>query len=98
MPLAIEQFDLRQYQVIVSFSYAVVHGILVQPNQLHINYTHSILRYAWQRYHRYMNSSGSLAKRLILHYLRIWDVASANRVDHFVANSAWMARAIWRTY
>ncbi len=98
MPLAIEQFDLRQYQVIVSFSYAVAHGILVQPGQLHISYTHSILRYAWHSYHHYMISSGSLAKRLILHYLRIWDVASANRVDHFVANSAWMAQAIWRTY
>ena len=98
MPLAIEQFDLRQYQVIVSFSYAVAHGILVQPGQLHISYTHSILRYAWQDYHKYMNASGSLVKRIILHYLRIWDVASANRVDHFVANSAWMAQAIWRTY
>jgi glycosyltransferase involved in cell wall biosynthesis len=98
MPLAIEQFDLSQYQVVVSFSYAVAHGVLVRPDQLHISYTHSILRYAWQSYHRYMGSSGSLAKRLILHYLRIWDMASANRVDHFVANSAWMAQAIWRTY
>jgi glycosyltransferase involved in cell wall biosynthesis len=98
MPLAIEQFDLRQYQVIVSFSYAVAHGILVQPGQLHISYTHSILRYAWQSYHHYMNTSGSLAKRIILHYLRLWDVTTANRVDNFVANSAWIAQAIWRTY
>lgn len=98
MPLAIEQFDLRQYQVIISFSYAVAHGILVQPGQLHISYTHSILRYAWQSYHRYMNTSGSLAKRIILHYLRLWDVTTANRVDNFVANSAWIAQAIWRTY
>lgn len=98
MPLAIEQFDLRQYQLIVSFSYAVAHGILVQPDQIHISYTHSTLRNAWQGYHRYMNSSGSLVKRLLLHYLRVWDAASANRVDYFVANSDWIAKAIWRTY
>jgi glycosyltransferase involved in cell wall biosynthesis len=104
MPLAVEQFDLRAYPIIVSFSYAVAHGIIPRPDQLHISYTHTVLRYAWQNYHDYVGRPGhkvgpiAWVERLILHYLRVWDLAASRRVDHFVANSSWMARCIWRAY
>jgi len=104
MPMAVEQFDLRAYPIIVSFSYAVAHGVIPRPDQLHISYTHTVLRYAWQNYHDYIgrpeHKTGPLSwiERLILHYLRLWDAAAIERVDHLIANSSWMARCIWRAY
>lgn len=104
MPLAIEQFDLRDYDIIVSCSHAVAHGIIPHVNQLHINNICIPVRYAWHLYHQYLDESGlthgvrgAIAK-LILHYLRIWDVISTNRVDYYVAISTWVAQNVWRTY
>ncbi|RCR71336.1 glycosyltransferase family 4 protein [Larkinella punicea] len=104
MPLAIEQFDLSAYDVVVSSSHAVAKGVLTGPNQLHICYCHSPMRYAWDLYHQYLNESGlktgvsgALAK-LILHYIRLWDYQSAQRVDYFVANSRYIARRIRKVY
>jgi len=104
MPLAIEQFDLRGYDLVISSSHAVAHGVLVGPNQLHISYTHTPMRYAWDLYHGYLDQAGlrhgirgTLAK-VLLHYLRLWDLAAAQRVDHFIANSRWVADKIWRVY
>ena len=104
MPLAVEQFDLSAYDVVVSSSHAVAKGVLTGPNQLHICYCHSPMRYAWDLYHQYLNESGlktgvsgALAK-LILHYIRLWDYQSAQRVDYFVANSRYIARRIRKVY
>ena len=103
-PLAIEQFDLSDYDVIISSSHAVAKGILVNSNQLHICYCHTPIRYAWDLYHKYLKEvnflkgiKGAIAK-LVLHYLRIWDVTTANRVDYFVANSNYVAKRIKRVY
>ncbi|MBD2453197.1 glycosyltransferase [Nostoc sp. FACHB-87] len=104
LPLAIEQLDLRQYDVILSSSHAVAKGVLTTPDQLHICYCHSPMRYAWDLTFDYLRQSklgsglpGWLTKYL-LHQLRHWDVLSANRVDYFIANSQHTARRIWRCY
>jgi len=102
-PMAIEQFDLTSHDVIVSSSYAVAKGVLTRSDQLHISYVHSPIRYAWDLYHDYMTQSGmgrlpSVLARILLHYLRLYDVSTASRVDLFVANSKHVARRIWKTY
>lgn len=104
MPLAIEQFDLSDYDVIISSSHAVAKGVLTRADQLHISYIHTPIRYAWDLQFQYLKEAGidrgfkSMIVRLILHYIRHWDAASANRVDEFVANSYYVARRIWRAY
>jgi glycosyltransferase involved in cell wall biosynthesis len=104
MPLAVEQFDLSEYELILSSSYAVAKGVITGPDQLHICYIHSPMRYAWDLQHQYLRDSGierglkSALARAILHYLRIWDVRTANGVDHFVANSRFIARRVRKAY
>jgi glycosyltransferase involved in cell wall biosynthesis len=104
MPIAIEQFDLSAYDVIISSHHAVAKGVLTRPDQLHISYVHTPLRYGWELQHQYLQQANltrglkSALTRAILHYLRIWDVASAHRVDRYVANSRYVARRIEKTY
>lgn len=104
MPLAVEQFDLSAYDVVISSNHAVAKGVLTAPHQLHISYVHTPIRYAWDLQHQYLQQAGldrgpkGVLTRLILHYLRLWDTTSANRVDRFVANSKFIARRIWRAY
>lgn len=103
-PIAIEQFDLTDYDVVVSSSYAVAKGALTTPNQLHVSYVHSPVRYAWDLHFQYLREGGlewgvrSVIARVILHYIRLFDVASANRPDVYLANSHHVARRIWKTY
>jgi glycosyltransferase involved in cell wall biosynthesis len=104
MPLAIEQFDLSGYDLVLSSSHAFAKGVLTGPSQLHVAYVHAPLRYAWEYQHQYLRQSG-LARglrgalvRAVLHYLRLWDVRTANQVDHFIANSAFVARRIDKIY
>lgn len=104
MPLAIEQLDLSAYDLILSCSHAVAKGVLTGPDQLHISYIHSPIRYAWDLQHQYLRESGLnhgfkgwLAKWL-LHKIRLWDLRTANGVDHFIANSNFIARRIWKVY
>jgi glycosyltransferase involved in cell wall biosynthesis len=103
-PFAIEQFDLSGYDVVISSSHSVAKGALTDSNQLHICYCHTPVRYAWDMYHQYMKDNGltkglkgNIAK-LILHYIRIWDLASTNRIDHFIANSQNTAKRIKKIY
>ncbi|MFB8790263.1 MAG: glycosyltransferase [Potamolinea sp.] len=104
LPLAIEQLDLREYDVILSSSHAVAKGILTTPQQLHICYCHTPMRYAWDMTFDYLRSSrmgrGPIGwlTRYLLHQLRQWDTLSANRVDYFIANSVHTAKRIWRCY
>lgn len=104
MPLAIEQFDLSGYDLIISSSHAVAKGVLTGPDQLHISYVHSPIRYAWDLQHQYLRESGLerglkgwLAKWL-LHKMRLWDLRTANSVDCFIANSNFVARRIGKVY
>lgn len=104
MPLAIEQLDMSGYDLIISSSHAVAKGVLTGPDQVHISYVHSPIRYAWDLTHQYLKEAGltsgpkSWLARLILHYMRIWDTRTANGVDAFLANSAFIARRIRKTY
>ncbi len=103
-PLAVEQFDLSAYDVVISSSHAVAKGVLVGPDQLHISYVHSPIRYAWDLQHQYLSEAGldrglkGWVTRWMLHRLRIWDVRTANGVDHFIANSHFIARRIRKAY
>ncbi|MGK7942743.1 MAG: glycosyltransferase [Crocosphaera sp.] len=104
LPLAIEQLDLGEYDVILSSSHAVAKGVLTSPQQPHICYCHTPMRYAWDLTFDYLNHSRAgqgipgMLTRYLLHRLRQWDVISANRVDYFIANSRHTARRIWRCY
>lgn len=104
MPLAIEQLDLSKYDLVISSSHAVAKGVLTGPNQLHISYVHSPVRYAWDLQHQYLKESGLdkgikgwLAKYL-LHKIRMWDYRTANGVDTFIANSNFIAKRIKKVY
>ena len=102
LPLAIEQFDLNPYPLVLSSSHLVAKGVLTGPDQLHVSYVHTPVRYAWDQMGAYLRHS-SLARsplgplvRLQLHWLRQWDVASAGRPDVLVANSRFTASRIRR--
>ncbi len=104
MPFAVEQIDLSDYDLIISSSHAVAKGVITGPDQLHICYCHSPIRYAWDMQHQYLRQARltrglkSLSARLILHYIRIWDYRTANGVDKFIANSSYIARRIAKIY
>src|SRR5215211_1368922 len=104
MPIAVEQFDLRPYDIVLSSSHTVPKGVLTRADQLHVSYVHAPLRYAWDLYFNYLTESGmdrgikSWLARLILHYLRVWDSSAANRVDAYLANSSYVARRIDKLY
>jgi glycosyltransferase involved in cell wall biosynthesis len=104
MPFAIEQLDVSQYDLVISSSHAVAKGVITGPNQVHISYVHSPMRYAWDLQHQYLQETGlhrgikgSIAK-YFLHKMRLWDARTAHGVDHFIANSNFIARRIWKTY
>jgi glycosyltransferase involved in cell wall biosynthesis len=101
MPLALEQLDLRGYDLVISSESGPAKGIIAPAGALHVCYCHTPMRYIWNMYHDYRKSAGRVT-RLVMpplsHYLRMWDVTSAARVDSFVANSATVARRIHRYY
>ncbi|WP_431625455.1 glycosyltransferase family 4 protein [Enterobacter chuandaensis] len=104
MPLAIEQLDLSEADIIISSAHSVAKGVITGPDQLHISYVHSPIRYAWDLQHQYLRESGLntgvkgwLAK-WFLHKIRIWDYRTAHGVDHFIANSQYIARRIKKVY
>jgi glycosyltransferase involved in cell wall biosynthesis len=104
MPLAVEQFDLRHYDIVVSSNHAVAKGALTDSDQLHVSYVHTPVRYAWDLYQDYLTGSGldrrikGLAARLVLHYIRLWDLSASYRVDAYLANSSYVARRIGKLY
>jgi glycosyltransferase involved in cell wall biosynthesis len=102
-PLALEQFDLSAYDLVLSSESGPAKGVLTSATTCHVCYCHSPMRYLWDFYHRYKNGAGLgfLSKPLFslaTHYLRLWDSASADRVDYFVANSQNVASRIRKHY
>ena len=102
-PIAIEQFDLRAYDLVISLSHCVANGVLTSPHTCHIGYTFTPMRYAWDLYHDYFGGDRArgLSKYLIpvcMNYLRLWDVAASKRVDHFVAISHHIRKRIEKHY
>lgn len=104
MPLAIEQLDVSSYDIVISSSHAVAKGILTGPDQLHISYVHTPIRYAWDLQHQYLRESNlqsgvrSVLARVLLHYIRTWDSRTADGVDYYIANSRFVARRIRKVY
>ncbi|WP_375462540.1 glycosyltransferase [uncultured Methylobacterium sp.] len=104
MPIAVEQFDLSAYDLVISSSYAVAKGILTGPDQVHVSYIHSPMRYAWDMQHTYLRESGcasgikSMAARMLLHRMRLWDSRTANGPDAIATNSGFVARRIRKVY
>ena len=103
-PYAVEQFDLSNYDLILTSSHAVAKGVLTNSNQLHICYCHTPIRYAWDLTHQYLKESNlnrglfGLFAKIILHYIRIWDASNVNRVDYFMANSNYIKKRIKKVY
>jgi glycosyltransferase involved in cell wall biosynthesis len=104
MPLAIEQLDMSAYDLVISSSHAVAKGVITGPDQLHVSYIHSPIRYAWDLQHEYLRESGltkgtkSWMARGILSYMRMWDSRTVHGIDHMVANSAFIAKRIRKCY
>jgi glycosyltransferase involved in cell wall biosynthesis len=104
MPFAIEQLDVSRYDLVFSSSHAVAKGILTGPDQLHISYVHSPIRYAWDLQHQYLRDVGlskgvkGAVTKYLLHKIRLWDTRTVNGVDHFIANSHFISRRIKKVY
>jgi glycosyltransferase involved in cell wall biosynthesis len=103
LPAAIERFDLRGYDLVLSTSHCVAKGARVHPGSLHLCYCHTPMRYVWAAYEEYFGDDrlpapASWLMPLVATYLRTWDVASCTRVDSFGANSAHVAARIRRWY
>jgi glycosyltransferase involved in cell wall biosynthesis len=104
MPLAVEQFDLSGYDLVLSSSHAVAKGVLTGPATLHLSYVHSPMRYAWDLQHQYLRQAGldrgpkGALTRLLLARMRGWDHASAARPDVIAANSTWIAERIRKSW
>lgn len=104
MPLAVEQFDLTGYDMVISSHHAVAKGVITGPDQIHVSYVHSPMRYAWDLQARYLKESGlgwgpkGLYTRWLLHRMRNWDYRSAGGVDLFLANSNYIARRIGKAW
>ncbi|NNB28463.1 glycosyltransferase [Pseudomonas fragi] len=101
MPLALEQLDLSAYDLILSSESGPAKGVITRPDAVHICYCHSPMRYVWDMYHEYRSTAGRVVKALfpfIAHYLRMWDRLSADRVDHFIANSKFITSRIRKFY
>ncbi len=100
IPFAIEQLDLRSYDLIISSSHAFAKGVITSPYQLHISYVHTPMRYAWDQMNTYLSHSNlskygfEMPLRYILYKLREWDVHSSVRVDHLISNSNFTAKRI----
>lgn len=102
-PLALELFDLSKYDLVISSESGPAKGVLTSSRTCHVCYCHSPMRYLWDFYHQYKsgNSFGALSRpffTLAAHYLRMWDTATASRVDHFVANSRNVAARVRKHY
>jgi glycosyltransferase involved in cell wall biosynthesis len=101
MPLALEQCDLRGYDLVISSESGPAKGIIAPAEALHVCYCHTPMRYIWNMYHDYSDGAGRVTRMMmpaLSHYLRMWDVSTAARVDSFVANSETVAKRIRRYY
>lgn len=102
---AIEAFDLTEHDVVLSSSAALAKGVITGPGQLHVSYVHSPARYAWDLTHEYIATVGGTlgglkraVAREMMHRFRLWDMRTAQSVDHYLANSQFIARRIWKIY
>ena len=98
-PMAIERFDLTEYDIVISSSHCVAKGVIPSPGAKHLCYCYTPSRYVWDRYRDYFGDHRF--EKLIfpfVHWLRMWDVTSSARVDRFVADSNWARKRIEKYY
>lgn len=103
MPIAIEQFNLQKFDVVLSDSNSYAKGVITGPDTLHITYCHTPMRYAWDDCHKYLREFkySKLTKKLVpfaMNYIRLWDRISADRPDFYIANSRFVASRIKKYY
>lgn len=101
MPLALEQLDLSEYDLVISSESGPAKNVITHPDATHVSYCHSPMRYVWDMYSLYLAEAGWLTRlmmRPLMHYMRLTDSISASRVDHFIANSRFIARRIDKCY
>ncbi|MEO1133762.1 MAG: glycosyltransferase family 4 protein [Cyanobacteria bacterium J06639_1] len=101
MPVALEQLDLRDYDLVISSESGPAKGVLIDPDALHVCYCHTPMRYVWDMYFDYRRGAGRITRWImppLIHYLRLWDQATAARVDRFIANSHHVAKRIQKHY
>jgi|SRR5215471_14469202 len=101
MPMALESFDLRGYDLVISSESGPAKGVLTPSATRHVCYCHTPMRYLWELYPAYREFAGPISRSVLApvsSYLRTWDYAAAARVDRFVANSRNVRRRIWKTY
>jgi glycosyltransferase involved in cell wall biosynthesis len=100
-PIALEQFDLSGYDLVISSESGPAKGVITSPQTCHICYCHSPMRYIWDLYHESRKSMNPVTRAIFsasAHYMRLWDFSTAARVDHFVANSRYIAARIRKCY
>jgi glycosyltransferase involved in cell wall biosynthesis len=103
-PLAVEQLDVTDYDLVISSHHSVAYGVLTRPGQVHVAYVHTPMRYAWDLQHAYLRGAsldhglGSLLARRTLHKVRMWDYTAAQRPDALAANSHFIAERIWKIH
>ncbi|MEW6202232.1 MAG: glycosyltransferase, partial [bacterium] len=100
-PIAFESFDLNEYDLVLSSHHMAAKGVITLPSTCHICFCHTPMRYAWDFYHKFLTENPPALRfplRLLFHYLRAWDTATASRVDYFIANSKNIANRIWKYY
>src|SRR5271169_4480605 len=103
MPIALESLDLRGYDLVISSESGPAKGVITSSATRHICYCHTPMRYLWDLYPNYLHEwTRSRLRRAVMapltNYLRLWDFASAARVDEFVVNSENVRRRVWKTY
>ena len=102
MPMALEQFNLRGYDLIISSESGPAKGVITDPDSLHVCYCHSPMRYLWDHYHIYRRDAHPVVRAVMpfaYHRMRQWDVSSSARVDRIAANSSFIrnrVRKSWR--
>src|SRR5271166_3999391 len=103
-PLAVEQLDVTDYDLVISSHHSVAYGVLTRPDQVHVCYVHSPMRYAWDLQHEYLREARldrgflSFLARRTLHKARIWDYTAAQRPDAFATNSHFVAQRLWKAH
>jgi glycosyltransferase involved in cell wall biosynthesis len=101
---AIEQLDVSSYDVVLSSSHCVAKGVITNPNQLHVCYMHTPVRYAWDLHDQYLQDSGldkgikGILAKYFLRRLRRWDINTIDRVDYYIANSIYVSKRIEKIY
>jgi len=101
MPMALEELDLRGYDLVISSESGPAKGVIAAPDAFHLCYCHSPMRYLWDHYHDYRIAAGRMTNSLmpaLFHRLRQWDAISASRVDSIAANSNFIRQRIQRAW